>query len=334
MRKLLKYLAPTLVILALTMTVTPLLLALYLDARYTYEPSYEKQFPVTVDPLNKAIIVDENVEAYLQSQNFNTQATTLFSTNKFEELLLTLAVSVSDLLANNNLALVSSERFVTVTPGLRKEEVASLFARALGWNEQEKKAFLTLQKSEKLPLTEGSFAPGVYAVSREAKPLDVQKVVNERFTNNVLSRYATTTSEVVPLSVALTIASLIQRETIGTDDMRMVSGIIWNRLFAGMNLQLDATLQYTKANTRKNGVWWPVVRSKDKFIKSPYNTYLHPGLPPTPIANPSVAAILAALNPIKTECIFYFHDDAGDFYCSQTYKEHVALLKQLYGRGR
>ncbi len=97
-----------------------------------------------------------------------------------------------------------------------------------------------------------------------------------------------------------------------------------------MNLQVDATLQYAKANTKDTNEWWPDVVPKDKYIKSPYNTYLHKGLPPTPIANPSVGAILAALNPIETPCLYYFNDKKGEFHCSKTYKEHVALIRKYY----
>ena len=135
----------------------------------------------------------------------------------------------------------------------------------------------------------------------------------------------------VPLSDALTVASLIQREA-NTNDMRIVSGIIWKRLFNNMKLQIDATVQYAKANRAKTSSnWWPQVIPGDSSIKSPYNTYLHEGLPPTPIANPSVAAVLAALNPIDTPCLFYFHDKKGQIHCTETYAEHTALLKKYYG---
>jgi UPF0755 protein len=102
-----------------------------------------------------------------------------------------------------------------------------------------------------------------------------------------------------------------------------------------MNLQLDATLQYAKAQKSPiAGSWWPQVVPKDKYINSPYNTYLHAGLPPTPIASPSVAAVLAALNPVNTPCLFYFHDRNGNFHCTDTYAAHVALLKKYYGQGK
>ena len=114
--------------------------------------------------------------------------------------------------------------------------------------------------------------------------------------------------------------------------MRMISGIIWNRLFINMNLQIDATLQYAKAETTKS--WWPPVVPKDKYISSKYNTYAHKGLPPGPIASPSIAAVIAALNPKPTDCVFYFHDKRGQFHCSADYKGHVRLLKQYYGQGK
>jgi UPF0755 protein len=166
------------------------------------------------------------------------------------------------------------------------------------------------------------------------KPLQAQALVNQRFSENILARYGKETDDVVPLNQALTIASLIEREAGGADDMRLISGIIWNRLFINMNLQIDATLQYAKANTAAARNWWPKVVPSDRFRKSPYNTYMNKGLPPTPIASPSVASVLAALNPKNTSCLFYFHDANGGFHCSDTYEGHVTLLKKYYGRGK
>ena len=71
------------------------------------------------------------------------------------------------------------------------------------------------------------------------------------------------------------------------------------------------------------------MRPDDKYIESPFNTYSNKGLPPSPIANPSTDAIIAALNPKKTDCMYYFHDRKANFHCSVTYEEHVALLFDL-----
>ena len=99
---------------------------------------------------------------------------------------------------------------------------------------------------------------------------------------------------------------------------------------------ISANAYWTLAATATltGAAWWPNVLPKDRFRVSPYNTYQHTGLPPTPIANPSVASVLAALNPRNTSCLFYFHDAARQFHCSDTYAEHVALLKKYFGRGK
>ncbi len=295
------------------------------------------QFPVTVNPQAKSIVENAQVNAFLESAASPLQAAVGNVGNIFGSIFAQIAIAIADASWYQSLATValSNNRFVTITPGMRKEQIANTFAKVLAWNTKQTKAFLTATSSDSLlQLSEGSFSPGMYVVSPGATPATVQSLIRERFYTDVVSHYGTTTMNIVPLNQALTIASLIQRETEGPGDMRLVSGIIWNRLFANMNLQIDATLQYAKASTRPTASWWPKVLPTDQFIKSPYNTYLHAGLPPTPIANPSVAAILAALNPINTSCLFYFNDTEGNIHCSNTYAEHVALLKKYYGQGK
>ena len=162
----------------------------------------------------------------------------------------------------------------------------------------------------------------------------VAQLLLDEFSSEIIDRYDTQVEEQVPLETALTIASLLEREAYAFADMRIISGIIWNRLFIDMPLQLDASLQYVKGSLPTESNWWPVVKPADKYLKSPFNTYQTAGLPPTPIANPSLEAIVAALNPKTTDCLFYFHDDDGTFYCTETYEEHVALLQKMYGQGR
>ncbi len=224
-------------------------------------------------------------------------------------------------------------RVLVILPGERKEEIASHFAKILGWDAEMKASFLESVISKEPELIEGKFIPGSYITEREATPEDVARLVNDHFENEVVARYSNDVESVVPLKDALTIASLLEREAYDFEDMRYISGVIWNRLFLGMNLQIDATLQYAKG-TKSRTAWWPRVVPADKYIDSPYNTYDNEGLPPAPISNVSLEAILAALNPRKTDCIFYFHDKASGFHCTATYEEHVKLLKQYYGRGK
>ena len=224
-------------------------------------------------------------------------------------------------------------RILVIEPGERKEQVVNDFAQILLWDNDQKETFTALVTESVPQIDDGKFFPDHYVVGKDATPVDVAQLLLEKFNSEVLSHYTSDISKVVPLTDTLTIASLLEREAYSFDDMRSISGIIWNRLFAGMNLQIDASLQYAKANSG-NTKWWPQVKPADKYIDSPFNTYENAGLPPSPIASPSLEAILAALNPKKTDCLFYFHDNDGGFHCSKTYEEHVALLKQYYGRGK
>jgi len=301
----------------------------------TFSTMFE-QFPVTVDPKNKVIVENIDVNTFLNDANSPFQASALNAVGAFWGVVDWLASSLTSEGWYQKIAGVAgtTARIVVITPGMRKEQVARAFAKALSWNTTQTKQFTITTKSSPLPLPEGSFSPGTYLVNANMTPQDVQTLVNNRFTEEILAHYGTTTAEKVPLDQALTIASMIQREAGGTSDMRIISGIIWNRLFINMRLQIDATVQYAKANSSTVTSWWPKVTPADLSRKSPYNTYQNMGLPPTPISNPSVATVLAALNPVKTSCMYYFHDNAGQFHCSNTYVEHVALLKQYFGRGK
>jgi len=90
----------------------------------------------------------------------------------------------------------------------------------------------------------------------------------------------------------------------------------------GMPLQIDATMQYTLGKN-KDGRWWGAIDINEKQSDSPYNSYLHKGLPPTPICSPNIDYIEAALNPDETPCLFYLHDRSGQIHCAETYEGHL-----------
>lgn len=295
------------------------------------EQSKEPAFPVGVDPSSKTIDENPLVDNYFSEYVAVNEPQRIFAFHSgwFDKMLGKLAM----LGWFQNFASLS-ERLLVIQPGERKEEVTSHFATILGWDRTEKQMFMNLVSSTTPEVSDGKFYPGTYTVARDAKPKHVAPLVLKKFDTDILSRYTLDVQSVVPLQTSLTIASLLEREAYDFEDMRWVAGVIWNRLFADMKLQVDATLQYAKANKPTERSWWPQVLPSDKYIKSPYNTYQNIGLPPTPIANPSVDSVLAALNPHKTDCMFYFHDAHGVFHCSATYEGHVALLKKYYGQGR
>lgn len=284
------------------------------------------QFPVGVHPLKEEIIENPVAEAF-----FNEH----FASHKNERHTSWLGRMLGELAMHSwyqNLASVSS-RILVIQPGERKEQIASNFKKILGWTEDERAEFLRLVVDSVPSIEEGKFQPGTYTVVRKAKPPEVAALIIERFQKDILVHYGVGVEEVVPLEQALIVASLLEREAYDFEDMRHISGVIWNRLFADMRLQIDATLQYAKGS-KPEQPWWPKVVPQDKYIASVFNTYKNNGLPPSAIANPSAEAVLAALNPTQTECMFYFHDSKAGFHCTETYEEHVKLLKEYYGKGK
>ncbi len=285
-------------------------------------------FPVGVSPKEEIIVEDPAVDIYVrQYLSINPDL------RKKERFLDKLIYELAKLDFYQQLASPLT-RILVIYSGERKEEVVKNFGDILDWSEYEKKEFLNLVIDSVPTFSDGKFYPGRYTVAKTATPKDVADLVLAKFSEEIANRYDEIVSAKVPLKNALTIASLLEREAYDFTDMRIISGVIWNRLFIDMPLQLDASLQYTRGGLIDENKWWPKIKPGDKFIESPYNTYQEIGLPPSPIANPSVEAVVAALNPRNTKCMFYFHDDDGGFHCTNTYEEHVVLLKSLYGQGQ
>ena len=208
-------------------------------------------------------------------------------------------------------------RFVFVRPGERKGEIAYNLGEVLDWSEREVKEFGTQYPICEIIGQEGHLASGKYLIHKKEDPEIVQLKMEESMKDKLID-LGIEEENIKPANV-LTIASLIQKEAAGNGDMRLVSGIIWNRLQEGMPLQIDATLQYIKGDEED---WWPVPTAKDKYLESDFNTYQNKGLPPAPIATPGDAAIKAAMNPLRTECLYYLHDENGNIHCSTTYEGH------------
>lgn len=222
-------------------------------------------------------------------------------------------------------------RNVSIIEGLRKEEIAERIGNTLEWSTDKIKTFQAKYPVCPFLGREGYLAAGNYLINVDADIQSVQSVMEEKFEKKLsrlgllsmpLSDESAITSE--RLDEIIKIASLIQRESGGAEDMRLISGIIHNRLALGVPLQIDATLQYVKG---EDGLWWPSVKPEDKAINSPFNTYLNAGLPPHPIANPGFAALAAAVDPMETDCLFYLHDKSGNIHCSTDYEGHRTNIK-------
>ncbi len=220
-----------------------------------------------------------------------------------------------------------SVRYVKITEGMRKEEVADRFATTLGWSSDEKQKLIQTYTKITQGASEGYYFPDTYLIPIGAKAQDVSQTIYNTFTKEVIQKESKLNKNIINIDTAIKIASIIQREAGSKNDMKIISGVIWNRLFDGMSLDMDATLQYAKGS---QGQWWPIVVPDDKNINSPYNTYKNTGLPPSAISNPGTAAIDAALNPSTTKALFYIHDKNHQIHTATTYEQHLANIARYY----
>lgn len=208
---------------------------------------------------------------------------------------------------------------IGIPEGLRKEQVADVVAQKLDWNEDEKQEFLNAHLAySQTDTLEGRYFPKTYLIHKDSDPVVVSKTMTDTYRSKVNKIKKPKTASIINEETALIVASMIQRESGGKSDMRLISGIIWNRIFKGMNLEIDATLQYAKGD---ENTWWPKVKPEDKKIDSPYNTYKY-DMPPSPIASPGIDALEAAYNPQKTSCLFYIHDKKRKIHCAKNYEDH------------
>jgi UPF0755 protein len=212
-------------------------------------------------------------------------------------------------------------KWLTVPEGWRKEQIGEALAQQFNWTPEELSDWNDKYTALKYDYLEGVYFPDTYLIPIGEKNYDIAQRMINHFNEKFASYPDKFAQKNILWTTGLKIASLIQRETNNPADMPIISGIIWNRLEIGMKLDIDATLQYAKG--KANGKWWGTVTGSDKFIESPYNTYLNKGLPPTPICNPGLEAIDAALNPAQTDCIFYLHDHQGVMHCAKTYTQHL-----------
>lgn len=131
------------------------------------------------------------------------------------------------------------------------------------------------------------------------------------------------------LGQVIILASIVEREGRSAEDRPIIAGILLKRLKADWPLQTDATLQYALGYQAREKSWWKKsLTLEDKNVRSAYNTYLNPGLPPGPISNPGIESIKAVIYPKESEYWYYLHDPAGSVHYATTIEEHNANVAQ------
>lgn len=181
---------------------------------------------------------------------------------------------------------------------------------------------------------EGFLFPGTYRISTEMDAPSLIRFMLNRFGEQV-DPSLRALFEVRDLTVfeAVILASIVEREAVDDAEKPLIAGVFLNRLQLGMHLQADPTVQYAIGNGSQ---WWKSPLSAvDLTADSFYNTYLYAGLPPGPIANPSLTAIQAVANPQESNFIFFVADcgpgSAGRHLFSETYEEHLVNVGRCHG---
>jgi len=212
-------------------------------------------------------------------------------------------------------------KWITFPEGLRKEEIGERLAKGLHWSDEELGKWNTTYTTMEYDYREGVYFPDTYLIPVDEDGLATAKRMLIRFNERFEGYPQQFSQKDILWTTGLKVASIIQREAAGKEDMALISGVIWNRLLNDQPLEIDATVQYARGNTGAG--WWAPIKASDiDNIDSPYNTYKYSGLPPTPISNPGIDAIEAALNPEETDCFYYIHDNDRQIHCGETLEEH------------
>jgi len=170
---------------------------------------------------------------------------------------------------------------------------------------------------------EGYLFPDTYYFLPNASAEEIISVMKDNFQKKISLITNEITAFKKPLTDIIKMASILEEEAKTTESRKMVAGILWKRLSLGIPLQVDSSFKYINGKVTKD------LSLQDLKIDSPYNSYLYKGLPPTPIANPGLDSINAAISPTKTEYLFFLSDENGEMHYAKTFEEHL-VNKEKY----
>lgn len=211
------------------------------------------------------------------------------------------------------------EQTITIIPGWNLRDVANYLVKQGLASSTTDVYKITGEPASTLPNKiettnlEGLLAPETYRVFKDATLSEVIKKLTDQ--RNKELRVLNLTSQ--NRDKYLIMASLVEKEARTPEDRRIISDIMWRRLEMGWALQLDSTVHY--AVNRTGDLF---TTKNERLIKSPWNTYMYPGLPPTPICNPSVDSIEAAVSPTKNKYWYFLTGTNGKMYYAKTLDEH------------
>jgi cell division protein YceG involved in septum cleavage len=173
---------------------------------------------------------------------------------------------------------------------------------------------------------EGFMFPGTYTLDNNTSAVQFRDILLNAFAANVSAQMqADSAARGLTFWQVIVLASVVQRESYALSEQKLIASVFYNRLAANKGIAATVTLQYALGQP---GNWWPRIVGSTINTKSPYNTNIYLGLPPTPIASPGLDAILATVYPAQTDYQFFSAKcgGGGNFY-TRTYEEFLQGLK-------
>jgi len=306
--------------------------------------------PISTDPSPVPFTVEigetaAGIAAKLQEQQFITNPDLFRRFLSYNGLDSSLEAGDYELRRNMNMREIAEalqkanfeEVSVTIPEGWRAEEIAEKLTEEGIMDGAEFLAFVRQGTGVEHPLLadrpadasyEGFLFPDTYRLPVNASPDDLIRRMLDNMAGKIsVNAVAMASGQGYTFYDILRIASIVEREAVVPGERPLISSVYLNRLAQGMYLQADPTVQYAMGYQTDTGQWWktPVTLEEYSEVNSPYNTYLNPGLPPGPIANPGASSINATLNPKPTNFLFFMgcggegaHLFAEDFATHET----------------
>lgn len=216
-------------------------------------------------------------------------------------------------------------RWVTIPEGFTAKQIADrLQENGFGDAREYYNAFMhdtIVVDGQRTKNLEGYLFPSTYLIPTDASTGTVEQILTSQFLKE-LPADAAAKAKARELSIpqVVTLASLIEREAKADDERALMAGVYYNRLRIDMPLEVDASIEYALPEHHT------VITYGDLKTDSPYNTYLHQGLPPTPIANPGGPSLQAAFNPKPSPYLYYVYKGNGHHAFAKTLAEQNANI--------
>jgi UPF0755 protein len=218
--------------------------------------------------------------------------------------------------------------WITIPEGFTAEQIgAALQARGIGTQAEFEAVVRTTDLRFDTSYSrglEGYLFPDTYQLRRDATPRDAAFTMTAQFMRELPRDYRQAARRLgLTVPQIVTAASLVEREAKAASERPIMAGVYYNRLRRGMPLQVDATIEYALPHHKA------ALSFGDLKLDSPYNTYMYPGLPPTPIANPGRASLTAAFHPAVTDYLYYVYKGNGHHQFSRTLDEQQAAERRF-----